>query len=307
MHWRREQLKKGTARFSLVKPLISIVIPVWNGEKFLRPAVESILGQTFADFELIVVDDGSDDGTAEILGSYRDKRLQIHRLAHEGIVKALNFGVAQARADWIARQDADDVSLPKRLQRQWEAIQRNPGAVLCFTGHSMRNEGPERIGPARLPQSRSFLALRLCYQCPFAHSTVLFSKEAFHVAGGYREAERHAEDYALWGRMLQAGEFIGLPQKFLKLRVHEGSVSRQNLETQTALTLRIAVQNCQRFMALGAAEAERAANVLRTAGSQRQLKDWIWFLTRCVPGLRWKSAETMAWLMWQTAKQLAGI
>lgn len=279
-------------------------MPVWNGAKFLALALESILAQTFSDFELVVVDDGSDDATGEILLSYADDRLRVHRLAHGGIVKALNFGVSQARTGWIARQDADDVSLPERLQRQWEAIERDPEAVLCFTGHSLQNEGPEGISSARLPRTRSFLALRLCYQCPFAHSTVLFSKEAFQNAGGYLEAERHAEDYALWGRMLDAGKFVALPEKLLEFRVHPVSVSQQNLAAQMSLTQRIAAAHCQRFLQLNAREAERAALILRTPAPGRKLSDWLWFLTKCAPRLRWKSAESLGWLAWQTAKQV---
>src|ERR1700690_1943654 len=113
-----------------MKPCISVVMPVWNGETFLREAIDSILSQTFADFELIIVDDGSTDGTAKILASYPDARLRVFRLDHAGIVVALNFGAAQARGTWIARQDADDISWPGRLEAQWKALQLNPHAVL---------------------------------------------------------------------------------------------------------------------------------------------------------------------------------
>ncbi len=286
-------------------PEISVLMPVWNGEKYVRAAIDSVLSQTLSDIELILVDDGSSDGTADILSSYRDPRLRVHRQDHGGIVQALNFGAAQARAEWIARQDADDVSEPDRLRRQWKGLQGHPDAVLCFTDRELLNQSEEVTRAAHFPRSRSFLALRLCYQCPITHSTVLFSKAAFHAAGGYHEAERHAEDYALWSRMLEAGEFVALPEKLVKLRVHEGSVSRQNLEAQLALTFEIAVQNCRRFMGLDAAEAERAATVLRTDSRARRLQNWVWFLTRCAPRLRWKSSETAAWLAWQTAKQLA--
>lgn len=288
-----------------MKAKISVVMPVWNGAKFLSLALESILAQSFSDFELIAVDDGSDDATGEILLSYADERLRVHRLAHGGIVKALNFGISQARAEWIARQDADDVSLPQRLQRQWEAIQRKPKAVLCFTGHSLRNEGIESVGSSRLPRTRSFLALRLCYQCPFAHSTALFSREAFSNAGGYLEAERHGEDYALWGRMLESGEFVALPEKLLEFRLHPRSISQQNLAAQRSLTLRIATEHCRRFLKLNARDAERAALILRTPAPSRKLEDWLWFLTKGAPRLRWKSAESLGWLAWQTAKQVA--
>src|SRR5580698_3447780 len=107
-----------------MNPRISIVMPVWNGETYLAATLESVLTQTFTDFELIVVDDGSTDATLGILKSCPDPRLRVFQLEHGGIVKALNHGLAQARSEWIARQDADDISLPRRLERQWNAVCR---------------------------------------------------------------------------------------------------------------------------------------------------------------------------------------
>jgi glycosyltransferase involved in cell wall biosynthesis len=284
-------------------PRISIVMPVWNGEKYLAAAIESCWAQTFPDFELIVVDDGSTDGTPEILHSYRDERLMIHRLDHGGIVSALNFGIAQGRAEWIARQDADDVSMPDRIAQQWEAVQNNPKAALCFTDVSLLNESDEKVGRARLPRTRALIALRLCFQCPIVHSTVLFRKDTFAAAGRYNPTERHAEDYALWGRMLERGHFVALPDRLVQLRVHARSVSKQNLETQLALTLHIAAQHCARFMRLDVNDATRAAKILARVPGQATRRDWLWFLSRCAPRLRWWSGEAFAWLALQTARR----
>jgi glycosyltransferase involved in cell wall biosynthesis len=284
-------------------PRISLVMPVWNGEKYLATAIESCWTQTFPDFELIVVDDGSCDGTSEILHSYRDERLKVYRLDHGGIVNALNFGIAQSRAEWIARQDADDVSMPDRIAQQWEAVQNNPKAVLCFTDVSLLNESDEKVGRARLPRTRALIALRLCFQCPIAHSTVLFRKDTFAAAGGYKATERHAEDYALWGRMLERGDFIALPVRLVQFRVHAQSVSKQNLETQLALTSGIAAEHCARFMRLDVNDATRAARILARVPGESSRKDWCWFISCCAPRLRWWSAEGAAWLAWQTAKR----
>jgi glycosyltransferase involved in cell wall biosynthesis len=282
-------------------PQISVVMPVWNGERYLREAVDSILAQTFADFEFIVVDDGSTDATTEILASYHDPRLRSFRLDHAGIVVALNSGIAQARGGWIARQDADDVSKPDRLEKQRAALNRNPGAVLCYTGARFFGEGspPKRL---HFPRTRSLLALELCSQCPITHSTVLFRKQSFLEAGGYRPEERHAEDFSLWGRMLELGDFAGLPENLLDYRCHVQSVTKQNYETQMALAVKISIGHCRRFMRLPIAEAQRAQAILRTLPRERRWSDWGWFLTRCAPRLRWKSAETCASLSWQTLR-----
>ena len=108
-------------------------MPVWNGERHLREAVDSILNQTFPDFEFIILDDGSTDSTPEILQEYesKDARIKIIKLNHEGIVVALNRGVAEAKTDWIARMDCDDIAHPERIERQWTAIRKRQKTVLC--------------------------------------------------------------------------------------------------------------------------------------------------------------------------------
>jgi glycosyltransferase involved in cell wall biosynthesis len=284
-------------------PRISIIMPVWNGEKFLAAAVDSLLAQTFSDFELLVIDDGSTDRTPEILQGYTDPRLRVLRLDHAGIVVALNHGLAQARADWVARLDADDISEPRRLELQWQAVNRRPRAVLCHTAVTCFGEGSVSAGEARLPRSRSFMALRLCYQCPIVHSTVLFKKTVALAVGGYLPEERHAEDFSLWGRLLEQGEFIALPEKLVQFRVHPMSVSKQNLETQMALARRIGTQHCRQFMRLSNEEAQKANAVLLTVPCRREWREWWWFLNVCLPRLKWQSAELWAWAASQTCRR----
>lgn len=285
-------------------PKVSVVMPVWNGEKYLRAAVESILSQTFQDFELIAADDGSKDGTIAILESYSDPRVRILRLDHGGIVLTLNRGVMAAHADLIARQDADDISCPTRLAKQVEAMARAPSAVLCYTDALVLRDGKSAAQPSRFPRTKALLALRLCYQNPIVHSTVLFRKEAFLRSGGYQSSERHAEDFALWGRMLEIADFVALPEPLLDFRVHPASVSKQNLVLQGALASGIAIDHCARFMKLSESEARRAYQVLSLAPRQRSGSEWRWFISHCAPRLRWKSNEVRAWLLLQTLKQL---
>ena len=281
-------------------PRISVLLPVWNGERFLPAAVASILAQSFTDFELLAVDGGSTDRTLEILAGFRDPRIRILP-APPGIVAALNLGLASARGEWIARQDADDLSRPERLAVQWAAVQRNPAAVLCHTDAELIGEGVAAIGRARFPRSQAFFALKLCYECPVVHSSVLFKTAAARAVGGYQGQQ--AEDFGLWGRLIETGRVLGLPRKLLQFRIHDVSASRRHREVMTAAAEQIAVEHCRRFMRLPAAEARRA-HALLAAHGRCGWPEWLWFLRHCAPRLRWRSAELAAWLGLQTVKLL---
>jgi glycosyltransferase involved in cell wall biosynthesis len=289
-----------------VAPIISVLMPVWNGAEYLREAIEGILNQTFSNFEFIVVDDGSTDGTSGILSSYKDPRLKVFRREHAGIVSALNFGAAQVQGNWIARQDADDVSHPNRLELQWLSVKKRPDVALCHTNFQVLDGQIVRPAPARFPRSKALVGLKLCFQCPITHGTVMFRKNAFHLAGGYREGERHAEDYSLWTAMIEQGEFVGIPNALVTLRVHQQSASRQNQETQLRLAKEIGIRHCQRILQADPDKARRAYEVLNALPRDRKLREWVWFVARCLPGLRWKSAELYAWLASQTFRTLFG-
>lgn len=232
-------------------PSISVLMPVWNGEAHLREAVESILNQTFRDFEFIVLDDGSTDRTLEILSEYSsDSRLRVIRLDHGGIVHALNRGIAEARAEWIARMDCDDISLPKRLELQWKAIHEHPKAIWCHTRYEVFGD-PAYVPPKQqyFPRSKAMLRVRFCLHCPVAHPTVLMSKKVLLSAGGYLPEERHAEDYGLWQRMFSLGEFIGVPQLLFRVRVHNSSISRHASEIQSRLGNAVRLRFLKQFFA----------------------------------------------------------
>jgi len=280
-------------------------MPVWNGERYLREAVESILlRQSFADFEFIAVDDGSADSTGEILESYTDPRLRVFRRPHGGLVEALNFGVAVARAQWIARQDADDVSLPGRLESLWSARESKSHPIAIHSDVERVVENGAHVPSAALPKSRALLALKMCFQCPINHSTVMFHKSAFERAGGYLQQEYYAEDFGLWGRMLELGSFIGLKAKLVRYRVHSASLSQVFGDAQREVTHAMALRHCQKFLDLKDAEARRAFEILAQSPRDRGWQQWQWFLMRCAPRARWKSPEMFAWLASQTARLL---
>lgn len=288
-----------------MSPKVSIVMPVWNGEKYLTEAVDSILKQTFGDFEFIIVDDGSQDATITIIESYKDERIRLLRLEHGGIVKALNAGVAHAQASWIARQDADDVSLPDRIENLIALARRRSNAVLVYSDIELIGKRASLKQP-RLARTRALVATKMCWHCPIAHSAVMFSKAAFEKAGGYWESQRHAEDFGLWGRMIELGEFAAVPERLLQLRLHEESISVKKAELQSELTRQIAMAHARRFMDLNDGDAARVYTLLSQSAGSRKVREWKWFVGHCVRRLRWKSAELYAWLGLESARMVRG-
>jgi len=284
---------------------LSVVMPVWNGERYLAEAVESILSQTLQTFEFLILDDGSTDSTPDILRAFanRDSRIRLIQLNHEGIVVALNCGIAEAKSNWIARMDCDDIAHPDRLKKQIRAITSHPGSVLCHTGIRQIGEPALMAIQPRFSRTKAFLAARLCFQCPIIHPSVIFSKSAFLQAGGFRESERHAEDYALWGRLLSLGDFVGLPEPLLNFRVHGGSISKKKADVQGRLTSEIARRHCRQFMGLTDSDAVRAHDAIRSSRLGNGFGEWLWFLSNCLPRLRWQSAEMWAWAASQTMRR----
>ena len=215
---------------------------------------------------------------------------------------ARNFCVARSQSPWIAVHDSDDISLPRRLEKQWAALNRIPNAVLSYTGITAIGNLRAAGGRTRFPRTKAFLAMRLCYQFPMVHSTVMFNREAALSAGGY--TLRWAEDYALVSRLVERGQTVGLPEKLVNFRLHPTSESHKSLSQTVVTALDIAVDNCRRLMRLSDSDARRAHAALVNRGQPGQWCEWSWFLRFCVPRFPWKSPELFAWLGLQTIKLL---
>lgn len=222
--------------------IVSVVMPVYNAEQTVVEAIESILVQSFQDFELILVNDGSTDGTAAILERYAmDPRIRIHEQSNQGVTKSLNAGIALARGKYIARADADDFSDRRRLEIQHDFLERNPEVVLVASDfEKLYPDGKtKRI---ELPPDHASLARQLFVANNIMHGSVMFRRDAFRQAGGYAEEWRHLEDFELWFRMLRLGRFASIPQPLSTLRVYEGSVSALHEREQTVGRLKVLVR-----------------------------------------------------------------
>jgi glycosyltransferase involved in cell wall biosynthesis len=190
-------------------PRISVVMAVWNGARYVRLAIDSVLSQDFRDLELIIVDDASSDETPEIIRSYRDDRIvYIRNATNLGQTPSLNVGLRTARADLIARIDADDIYLPGKLSRQWQVMAERPDVAVCGTGAIKIDPDGNRFGrtvPATRTEDVLFL---LCQRVPVVHVSVIMRRHAVLEAGGYDERYKYAADYALWSTLVERGERI---------------------------------------------------------------------------------------------------
>ena len=235
---------------------------VRDGAAFLGEAVESVLGQTLRDLELIVVDDGSTDPTPELLASYAagDERVHVLREPGGGVCRARNRGCAEARGRYLAILDADDAALPARLERQVAFLNARPDvAVVGGAGIFIDDQGVE-FGTADYPSEPGEVARLLAAgRTPLMNSAATMRAEAFHGTSGYRPAMVLAQDYDLWLRIGAAGQITNLPEPVVRYRIHDTQSTYRNL-TLTAACVRAA-------LAASKARANGQADPLDTAES----------------------------------------
>ncbi|MFO0921649.1 MAG: glycosyltransferase family 2 protein [Pirellulales bacterium] len=219
-------------------PRVSIVVPVYNAAPFLVDAMASMVTQTMEDWEMIAVDDGSTDESPAILAWFAkiDPRIRVLRQENQGIVAALNHGCKEARAPWICRMDADDLSHPERLARQSLFAEANPACV-AFGGSLVEIDPRSRpLGFRGLPTTHAAIVERLQAGKPgLYHPTTWILKEAFDSVGGYRPEYQWVEDHDLWLRLSQIGELGNLDRTILYYRLHAGSVCANRRTRQSEL------------------------------------------------------------------------
>lgn len=207
-------------------PKVSVLMPVYNEVRFLREAVQSILAQTFLNFEFIIVDDGSKSKTREILSSFKDPRLKIFFEDHRGLCETLNKGIKEAQGEYIARMDADDIALPGRLEEQVSFLESHPRVALCGTWVSLINEMGEKIREHRLPVLHKDIARMLLFHNPFFHPTVMWRKEVTEKVGAYNPRYKYVEDYELWMRAAKQFTMANIPKPLLEYRITSSGVTR---------------------------------------------------------------------------------
>jgi glycosyltransferase involved in cell wall biosynthesis len=241
-------------------PRVSVVMSVYNGERSLERAVQSVLSQEGVDFEFIIVNDGSTDKSGELLRKFAqdDHRVRFFEQENLGLTRALIVGCSRARGEFIARIDSDDCFKPGRLKRQAEFFEQHPNAALLSCG--TRFVGPGReflfdLAPDSKTLQEGLSALSLSrIQGPSSHSSVMFRTATYHVAGGYREEFRVAQDMDLWLRLVEHGEAHTIPDILVEVQVSPDSISGTGRRLQ--MTLGRTLIACARCRKVGSDESK---------------------------------------------------
>jgi glycosyltransferase involved in cell wall biosynthesis len=242
-------------------PRVSVVTSVYNGEKHLREGVDSILHQSFRDFEFIIVDDGSTDRTWKILTSYDDPRIILLRNEQNlGLTRSLNKALPRSTGEYIARMDADDVSLPDRLDKQVEFLDANEDVGLVSCSFVEIDDEGRHISIQRLPTRNCDLQQRLLTSNCFCHGAAMFRRECLSSVGAYRAEFEFAQDYDLWLRISESYKVANLEQPLYQWRAGGGAVS---------LTRR-ATQYGYHFLAIDLAKERRKTGVDKLASLQQE-------------------------------------
>ena len=231
--------QSNTRATSGANPRVSVVMSVYNGEPYLREAVESILNQTYQDFELIIIDDASTDNSREVLSNYDDHRImRLYNPVNLGLTPSLNRGLAVSRGEFIARQDADDLSLPTRLAQQLDYLDRHPDIGVLGTQMEVINAAGTFVYNYELPVSHSLIAWSLFFGRSVAHPTVMLRRQVLEDAGGYDPVFTHVEDFELWTRLLEKTKFANLGYPLYRYRDRADSISHTKAAEQLVKVIR---------------------------------------------------------------------
>ena len=208
------------------EPMITVLMPAYNAEHYIAEAIASVLQQTYANFELIIVNDGSTDGTRNVIRTFKDARIKLIEQTNKGVAAALNTGLEYARAPYIARFDADDVCYPERLEKQLGFLQNNPEYILVGSDAEYITENGDFLFNFKcIAHTHEEIIDKLYFYCPFLHPTVMYKKEAVRDAGGYPQHAHNFEDYLLWTNIARQGKLYNMPQPLIKYRLNPTSVT----------------------------------------------------------------------------------
>lgn len=244
-------------------PRVSVVLPVYNGEPYLAEAIDCILGQTFADFELIIINDGSKDGSNGCVAGFSDPRIRYFEQPNAGLAATLNRGIALAEGEYLARQDQDDIAHPERLAEQVAFMDKNPDCGMVGTWAEIFSETESGQRFHYHPAENLELKLHLHFRNPFVHSSMMLRTDTVRRIGGYTTdtTRQPPEDYELWSRMARAGKVANIPRVLVRYREVASSMSRVSADPFAPMVYKIACENMA-FSLAGCPEAKAGRDLV---------------------------------------------
>ena len=204
---------------------LTVLLPTYNSGEYLQYSIRSILKQTFRKFELLIIDDGSNDDTEKVINGFSDSRIRYVKKEHEGLATTLNYGLSIAKYDWVARMDADDICHPERLAKQISVVNKGENFISCTWAAFFRDN--KILFTVETPINSEELKRRLALHCYINHPSVLYNKNFILSNGGYNSKLKVYEDYELWLRILNDVFFDVIPECLLFVRYVPDSLSKQ--------------------------------------------------------------------------------
>lgn len=225
-------------------PKVSVLLPMYNAEKYVSQAIESILNQTWKNLELIILNDASTDGSLKIATKFAEEDSRVKLVdfkQNSGIAHALNLGLSLALGEYIARMDADDISVPERLEKQLQFMDNNPDCGICGSWIQTFSETREKTLVWETKLDHNSIKAQLIFNCPLAHPTVVFRKTALINDSPYETDYIPSEDYRLWSIVANKTKLSNIQEVLLYYRIHEDSTSQRESENQNLQSQRIRI------------------------------------------------------------------
>lgn len=230
-------------------PKISVVMSVYNGEKYMRESIESILSQSEKDFEYIIIDDGSTDTSLKIINEFqkKDPRIKVLSRKNKGLVYSLNEGLQLAQGEYIARMDADDISHIDRFERQIKYMEEE-NLVVCGSFAEKIDTLGQKVGEMTYPPSSVTIKSFALLHNPFIHPSIIFKKDSIEKVGGYKAFFRHIEDYELWTRLIYRYKTGNIPLTLLQYRVHDEQITQKKHFSMVSMGIFVRILAAYRFL-----------------------------------------------------------
>jgi glycosyltransferase involved in cell wall biosynthesis len=210
------------------RPLVSVIMPVYNTESFVGASLKSILDQTYTNLQVVVVNDGSTDGSEAVIRSFNDPRIIYLSQPNGGVSRALNTALDAAIGSLIARQDSDDISAPERIAEQVTFFGEHPGTVILGTWGTFMDGHPEPERILERPLSDAAIRFAVLFDSPFVSTSVMFRAAAIERTGGFDTSQQVWDDYDMWSRMVAVGKAANLPKRLVGYRVLASGLTKTN-------------------------------------------------------------------------------